>query len=607
VNAGRTPGRGRALDGQPVLVVGGTGFIGRHVCHAARAAGAEVTAVHRNAVAPDAGVGGVRYVARDLLSDSLDDLTSHETAIWCAGNSDHRAAWADPARDLSSSAVMLARVLEAFRGRLVLVSSGAVYHGLRGPVGPSSPVAPRHPYGVSRLAAEQLALSRLAGGRLSSLVILRLFHPFGPGERPNRIVPTLLHRFVTEGRTDFQLRGDGTTLMDVQPVESVAGAIVTAATVDAAGLVVDVCRGDRKRLIDVVQEVAAALQIEPEVSTDEATSEEPVEFYADPELGRSLLGLPRDEDLGPAIRSYSRLFRRPEKSAEPEAASVSVAEEPQHAAAGPQPDVSLIIPCLNEDQNVGGLVDKLARITDEAALRAEILIVDDCSDDYTFREALILAMRNEGVVALHKGLPRGIGNAIRFGLDHATGKVGVIVMGDNVDPLGAIPDFHRLIAKDGYDLVLLNRHANPEHRKSVPLWPYRVYQAIYRTLARLGMGLPYRDPTYAYRAFSVEFLRSLELESGGFEISPEITFKSWLHDARIAELTGAQGRRVAGASNFVFSQQALGFLRVLVKATLARRFFWLRRHRRGAWVWTRERDDGARDRSPAAVGPRVRA
>ena len=162
-------------------------------------------------------------------------------------------------------------------------------------------------------------------------------------------------------------------------------------------------------------------------------------------------------------------------------------------------------------------------------------------------------------------------------------------MGDNVDPLAAIPDFHRLIVEEGCDLVLLNRHASPEHRKSVPLWPYRVYQAIYRTLCRLGTGLPHRDPTYAYRAFSVDFARSLDLESGGFEISPEITLKAWLRGAKISELTGAQGRRVAGASNFVFSQQALGFLRVLVKATIARRVGrWtrgLRSGKRSSWAW----------------------
>lgn len=578
------------VSGRKLLVLGGSGFVGGHVCRVAVEAGAEVTATHRRPLTSEARVEGVRYENLDLLGDDLVALRSHEAAIWCIGRSDHREAWTDPSGDVAANAVALARFLETFEGRLVLVSSGAVYHGLKGPVSPTTPLAPLHPYAVSKLAGERLALAHAANGRLTNLVVLRLFHPFGPGERPTRLIPQLLTRFVTEGQQSFRVRGDGRTLMDVLPVEAVAHAIVAATTVDGDQVVLDVCRGGGRRLIDVVTEVGDALGIEPKIDTSPAEAEEPIEFEPDPGPARALLGLSAHDDLGDAIRAYADHFG-PERVAD----AIARAGRPAPVASGngravrdDRLDVSLIIPCLNEDQNVGTLVDKLVRLMDEAKLSAEILIVDDCSDDYTFREALMLSMRYPGVIALHKGLPRGIGNAIRFGLDHATGRTGVIVMGDNVDPLAAIPDFHRLVAEDGYDLVLLNRHSNPEHRKSIPLWPYRVYQWIFRTLCRLGAGLPHRDPTYAYRGFSVDFMRSLQLESGGFEISPEVTLKAWLRNARIAELAGAQGRRVSGASNFVFSQQAARFLRVLVKATLARRFGWLRRigvGRSSSWIW----------------------
>ncbi len=56
-----------------------------------------------------------------------------------------------------------------------------------------------------------------------------------------------------------------------------------------------------------------------------------------------------------------------------------------------RPEVSIIIPCLNEEQNVPSVVDKLVRLMEETGNDAEILIVDDCSDDYTFREAFLLS------------------------------------------------------------------------------------------------------------------------------------------------------------------------------------------------------------------------
>ena len=102
------------------------------------------------------------------------------------------------------------------------------------------------------------------------------------------------------------------------------------------------------------------------------------------------------------------------------------------------------------------LVDKLFLLIEHYKLLSEILIVDDCSDDYTFREAFILSNKNRRICALHKGLPRGIGNAIRYGIDHASGKIGIVVMGDLVDPIVAIPDFRDRIIEDDYNLLILH-------------------------------------------------------------------------------------------------------------------------------------------------------
>jgi glycosyltransferase involved in cell wall biosynthesis len=234
------------------------------------------------------------------------------------------------------------------------------------------------------------------------------------------------------------------------------------------------------------------------------------------------------------------------------------------------PEVSLLVPCLNEEQNVPSVVDKLVRLLEETNLSGEILIVDDCSDDYTFREAMLLSNRYPHVKALHKGLPRGIGHAVRFGLRHAQGRVGVVVMGDAVDPIAAIPDFRDRVIDHGDHLVLLSRYAEAGDSASIP-WSYRIYQWIYRQLCRWAVGLPFRDPTYAFRGFDIDFARSLDLRSGGFEISPELTLKAWLSGGRIHELRGQQGKRIAGESKFVFSHQAYGYARVLLAAAVAYR------------------------------------
>ncbi|MCA1727808.1 MAG: hypothetical protein LC722_09250, partial [Actinobacteria bacterium] len=62
-----------------------------------------------------------------------------------------------------------------------------------------------------------------------------------------------------------------------------------------------------------------------------------------------------------------------------------------------------------------------------------------------------------------------------------------------------------------------------------------------------------------------EYIRSLGLVSEGFEISPEITIKTYLTGGRIAQLAGRQGKRLHGESKFVFSKEGWGYAKVLVR------------------------------------------
>ncbi|MBU4472537.1 MAG: glycosyltransferase family 2 protein [Candidatus Omnitrophica bacterium] len=235
-------------------------------------------------------------------------------------------------------------------------------------------------------------------------------------------------------------------------------------------------------------------------------------------------------------------------------------------------DISIIIPCLNEEQNIPQLVHKLDTLIRHHNLKVEVLVVDDCSDDYTFREAFILQKDFPFLRALHKGLPRGIGSAIRYGIDHAQGRMGVVIMGDLVDPLGAIVEFQNKIIKEGYHLSLLSRYLAPEDHKNIPL-SYKFYQWWYRFLCRFLIGIQVKDITYAFRAFNLDWVRSLNLESSGFEISPEITIKTHLRGGRICEIKGRQGRRMQGESKFLFSKEGFGYARVLLKGIFMRRRF----------------------------------
>ena len=235
-----------------------------------------------------------------------------------------------------------------------------------------------------------------------------------------------------------------------------------------------------------------------------------------------------------------------------------------------QPIVSFIVPALNEERNLPPLIERLLAVERSLGLLTEILIVDDSSDDRTLKVAREAALAHPQIQPIHTPLPHGIGLGIRAGIERARGRVGVVVMADGVDPLeSAVPEFCEEILRKGRHLVLLSRYTQPKDSDTISL-SYKASHIVFRFFTSTLLGIPHSDTTYAFRAFDIEFARKLNLRSTGFEISPEITFRTFFSGGEIGEVPGRQTRRIRGQSNFRFPKVALGYARVLMEALLMR-------------------------------------
>lgn len=179
-----------------VLVTGGAGFIGSHVCQAYRDDGWDVTALDdlssgRRENVPD----GVELVELDIRSEDLADLFEARSF----GVVNHHAAQIDvrrsveaPLRDASVNVMGLLNVLEAARRtgvrRVVYISSGGVVYGEPPgedlPLPESAPKRPLSPYGVGKLAGEHyLYFYRRVHGIEG--VTLRYSNVYGPRQDPH--------------------------------------------------------------------------------------------------------------------------------------------------------------------------------------------------------------------------------------------------------------------------------------------------------------------------------------------------------------------------------------------------------------------------------------
>jgi len=229
-------------DSRRLLVTGGAGFIGSHVCDAFLSAGWSVTALDDLSSGREENVSpGVELVVADIRSPEAADLVESggfEAVSHHAAQIDVRVSVERPDHDASINIMGLLNLLEAsVRGgvrRFVYVSSGGVVYGEPEllPVSETAPKLPLSPYGVSKLTGEHyLRFYREIHGLEG--VSLRYSNVYGPRQDPHGEagVVAIFGRNILGGQP-ITVFGDGEQTRDYVYVGDVAEANLVAAQVD---------------------------------------------------------------------------------------------------------------------------------------------------------------------------------------------------------------------------------------------------------------------------------------------------------------------------------------------------------------------------------------
>lgn len=223
-----------------VLVVGGTGFIGRHLVRALSARGATVrimarghSRISRLDAAVDVIVGDVGN--KGQLVHALEGVT---TVFHLASSTVPASSAADPAFDIETNVVAALPLLTACaerRIRLVFTSSGGTVYGRPEtlPIPETHATWPISTHGVGKLAVEKL-LHAFGCTRDLDYRILRLSNVYGEGQNPRTgmgAVAAFLEKTLA-GRP-IEVWGDGSQRRDFLYVDDAVEALVRIADLDA--------------------------------------------------------------------------------------------------------------------------------------------------------------------------------------------------------------------------------------------------------------------------------------------------------------------------------------------------------------------------------------
>ncbi|MGH2442872.1 MAG: glycosyltransferase family 2 protein [Chloroflexota bacterium] len=196
---------------------------------------------------------------------------------------------------------------------------------------------------------------------------------------------------------------------------------------------------------------------------------------------------------------------------------------------GQQIVVSIVMPCLNEEETIAACVTKALIGIERTGLPGEVIVSDNGSTDRSVEIATELGAR---VVHVPE---RGYGNAYRFGFAAARGKY--IIMGDSDDTYDftQVNEFVEKL-RDGNEYVLGSRFGGTILPGAMP-WLHRyIGNPVLTGLLNFLFGLKSSDAHSGFRAFTREAYNRMRLQTTGMEFASEMVINAARAKLKVAEV-----------------------------------------------------------------------
>jgi UDP-glucose 4-epimerase len=278
-----------------IIVTGGSGFIGSHLCRLLSESGQVVRII--DIAPPPMGVKAEFVRASVLDTVRLQKLfAGADAVVHLAALIDVQASVSDPFSDFQVNAQGTLNVLEAARRvgvhKVAFASSAAVYgNPEKVPVSEGHATEPLSPYGASKLAAERFVLlyNRLYGMKNTAL---RLFNVYGRGQNPVSPYSGVITKFadaISEGKQPI-IYGDGEQTRDFVHADDAANAFSLALDSNGCDTPLNIGSGTETPILDLLEKMCSLAGKTPDPKFLSARKGEIKRSVADISLAKRKIG-----------------------------------------------------------------------------------------------------------------------------------------------------------------------------------------------------------------------------------------------------------------------------------------------------------------------------
>jgi len=205
-----------------------------------------------------------------------------------------------------------------------------------------------------------------------------------------------------------------------------------------------------------------------------------------------------------------------------------------------KPAISIIIPAFDEQDRLGSSIEKILEYVGREKLFAELIIVDDGSNDATAATAekacAAFPEIQTNVIRYEKN--RGKGYAVKIGLLASKADIALFSDADLSTPIEELSKLVKPIQDDDFDLTFGSRALDRSLIGVHQPWRREQGGKVFNFIVKTLTGLPFWDTQCGFKAFNMKKFRPLlelmQIERFGFDV--EFLYVANLHGLRLKEI-----------------------------------------------------------------------